>query len=230
MKLLSAAIQCANSQTVRLIKILGLFFLTLFKVCYFLSVVLWSILSWSQSWVFVVQAFAYYYSGISRSTLIWMNGLQHLDVIPLKSPLPFDPGVTLWEYQCSWSQGCNQDRVKVKDKSKSEQFRDQVKTVVKGKKKKKHNGSHSISRAERKPTWSDRADHHRFLAARHEAETQDRVPSHLHQARGGRDPVQVNLLQGAALGHLAGKHRDRMSAVTKRSSSSESANSLTSAG
>lgn len=137
MKLLSAAIQCANSQTVRLIKILGLFFLTLFKVCYFLSVVLWSILSWSQSWVFVVQAFAYYYSGISRSTLIWMNGLQHLDVIPLKSPLPFDPGVTLWEYQCSWSQGCNQDRVKVKDKSKSEQFRDQVKTVVKGKKKQK---------------------------------------------------------------------------------------------
>lgn len=57
------------------------------------------------------------------------------------------------------------------------------------------------------PTWRDGADHHWFLTAGHEAEAQDRVPSHLHQARGGWEPVQVNLLQGAALGHLAGKHR-----------------------
>ncbi|TNN47703.1 hypothetical protein EYF80_042080 [Liparis tanakae] len=40
------------------------------------------------------------------------------------------------------------------------------------------------------PTWCDRADHHRLLAARHEAEAQDRVPSHLHQAGGGGDRVQ----------------------------------------
>ena len=57
------------------------------------------------------------------------------------------------------------------------------------------------------PTWRDRADDHRFLAARHKAEAQDRVPSHLHQARGGGHPIQVDLLQGAALRHLAGKHR-----------------------
>lgn len=58
-----------------------------------------------------------------------------------------------------------------------------------------------------RPTWCYRADHHRFLASRHEAEAKDRVPSHLHQAGGGRDPVQVDLLQGAALGHLAGKKK-----------------------
>ena len=55
------------------------------------------------------------------------------------------------------------------------------------------------------PTRSDRADHHWFLAACHEAEAQDGVPPHLHQARGGGEPIQVDLLQGAALGHLAGQ-------------------------
>lgn len=63
------------------------------------------------------------------------------------------------------------------------------------------------SRPPSRLTWRDRADHHRFLASRHKAEAQHRVPSHFHQARGRGDPIQVNLLQGAALGHLAGKHR-----------------------
>lgn len=53
-------------------------------------------------------------------------------------------------------------------------------------------------------TWGDGADHHRFLAARHEAEAQHWVSPHLHQARGGGHAVQVDLLQGAALRHLTG--------------------------
>lgn len=54
-------------------------------------------------------------------------------------------------------------------------------------------------------TRCDGPDHHRLLASCHEAEAEDRVPSHLHQAWGRRDPIQVNLLQGAALRHLAWK-------------------------
>lgn len=58
-------------------------------------------------------------------------------------------------------------------------------------------------------TWSDGADHHRLLAARHETKTQDRISPHLHQSRGGGEPIQVNFLQGAAGGHLAGKTQEK---------------------
>lgn len=68
-------------------------------------------------------------------------------------------------------------------------------------------------------TWGDGADHHRLLAARHEAEAQHRVSPHLHQAGGGGHAVQVDLLQGAALRHLAGGqgggHRSTLTCQSK---------------
>lgn len=66
---------------------------------------------------------------------------------------------------------------------------------------------HCYSQQSTTPTGRDRADHYWFLTPCHKAEAKDWVASHLHQAGGRWDPIQVNLFQGAALGHLTWKNR-----------------------
>lgn len=68
-------------------------------------------------------------------------------------------------------------------------------------------------------TWCDWADHHRFFTACHESKAKHRVPSHLHLP-GHRwhklVPVQANLLQGAALGHVTVRKRRKMGFYSSR--------------